>query len=385
MILDSSESVVTLFHSVGCVCKYKSTFLLLKRANKKSYPLKWGIPTGKIEKGETISKAIIRELFEETGILQSSDNFRFVDTFLIENEDMRFKYSIFTLELKYLPEIKLNSNEHIEYRWVHYKDLTNFKLIPDVKETVGIALDKKPPVQLNLFTGQVDEENNLHVLQKEMNYEISHNDFIKRYDDSKKWYAALGAPGAGKTTILKEIESINGTYQCQKYDVLDASLNFKFYLEKLFIHHDLKYFFNFQVEILHLRFWQSLYADSNSIVDESIYSPLAYTKTLFHLKWIDEYVFEAFYKNYCSYQAILPPPCKILYFYCSTETLMKRITERGRFHEKYYTFKYVEQLNIDFQEIAYLLKRNGNNVVFLNTETCSPKQMAIKICQEVLE
>lgn len=390
MILSNKEETTfdALFHSVGCVCVYKGSFLIIKRTNSKSYPFMWGIPTGKMEQGENIGKAIIRELFEETGILQSIENFRHIDTFCIENGDMKFKYSIFTLELKYLPNIKLNSNEHVDYRWIQFKEIDNFKLIPDVKETVEIALNKKTWKQLSLFPELENDNEFLEMFKKEekVHYPITRELFKDNYKEDKVWYAAIGAPGVGKTTILQKIEEYNPIFQCQKFNVLDQTLNFKFYLDRLFIHLEHKFFFNFQIEILQSRFWQSLLAKDHSIVDETIYSILAYTKALFSLNWIDEHTFESFFKDYCSYKAILPEPRIIFYFYCSTEVLIERIKKRKREHEKYYSYTYINQLNTDFQEIAYLLKREKQcDVIFINTANQSADEIAQLICQKYLE
>jgi len=196
-----------LFHSVGCICTYKGNILLLKRMKTCSFPFKWGIPTGKIGPNETPKKTIIRELYEETQIVCSSENLHFIDSFQIENDDMNFLYDLFVLELAEEREIIINPKEHIEYRWIEFKDFHKFDLVPDVKETVAIGLDQNvKTTQLDLFGHPVEEnEVNFSVFEKLQDVELSHQSFKNGIDFTKKWYVAFGPPGVGKTTTLKEI------------------------------------------------------------------------------------------------------------------------------------------------------------------------------------
>jgi deoxyadenosine/deoxycytidine kinase len=166
---------------------------------------------------------------------------------------------------------------------------------------------------------------------------------------------------------------------------LKKSLNFKEFLEKAFIEKEHKFFFHFQMEILQLRFWQSYYASNNAIVDEGIFSPLAYTKALLFLKWIDKYVFDSFFRNYSSYQAILTPPCTILYFYSSSETLASRIKRRKRPHEQYYSQQYIEALNEAFSETAAYLRKVGFDIYYINTDEKPVEQIAENIWRNILK
>ena len=374
-----------LFHSVGCICKYKRGVLLLKRAKTRSFPEKWGIPTGKIRQDETTKKAIIRELYEETNILCSAENLKFINSFQIENDNMNFLYSLFVLELTEEREIIINPKEHTEYKWVEFKDIDKYDLVTDVKETVAIGLNRRNTTQLNLFGYPVDESGiSLSIFEKQQDFEVSHKLFKDNLDFNKKWYAAFGPPGVGKTTTLEAIGSMYPEINIEKKNILKKSLNFKEYLNKAFAEKENKFFFHFQMEILQLRFWQSFYAQNNSIVDESIFSPLAYTKALHSLKWIDKYVFDSFYRNYRGYQSILIPPVCIFYFYCDTENLLKRIKQRNRKHEQYYSVQYVEYLNMAFSETAAFLKKMGFNVQYIATDNKPVKQIAKELWQNTL-
>ena len=52
----------------ACYVEFNGKFLFLKRSVGKPQENTWGVPAGKIEKGETPRQAVFRETFEEVGI-----------------------------------------------------------------------------------------------------------------------------------------------------------------------------------------------------------------------------------------------------------------------------------------------------------------------------
>jgi len=53
---------------VACFLTVNRNVLFLKRQPHKSEGNKWGIPGGKVEKGETVDQVVLREVREETGM-----------------------------------------------------------------------------------------------------------------------------------------------------------------------------------------------------------------------------------------------------------------------------------------------------------------------------
>jgi len=102
------------------------------------------------------------------------------------------------------------------------------------------------------------------------------------------------------------------------------------YLCKAFIEEERSFFFHFQIEVLTLRFWQTLNAPSQSLIDEAIFSTLAYSRALYRPGWLKEYEYQVFYSNYSTYFKFLPPPEVVFYFHCDLDTIKKRVKNRGR-------------------------------------------------------
>lgn len=63
MITDLKE-----IHVVGAAIIKGRNVLAAKRSEKMSLPLKWEFPGGKVEKGESHQKALVREVQEELGV-----------------------------------------------------------------------------------------------------------------------------------------------------------------------------------------------------------------------------------------------------------------------------------------------------------------------------
>ena len=107
--------------------------LLLKRGSTAPWmPNKYCFPGGKIEDGENIVIAGLRELKEETGISYPESVVEYIDV------KFRSNYSKRVLLLKYkdLPKVKLNW-EHSDYEWVSIKNIFDRNdLVPSIKPVI---------------------------------------------------------------------------------------------------------------------------------------------------------------------------------------------------------------------------------------------------------
>ena len=64
--MDSANEEKFKIRVAGCFLEYGGRFLILHRRSEKSQGGKWGLPAGKVDKGETDKDAVIREVAEET-------------------------------------------------------------------------------------------------------------------------------------------------------------------------------------------------------------------------------------------------------------------------------------------------------------------------------
>ena len=95
--------------------KNKTRFLILKRNIKKGGF--WQPVTGGVEEGETFEQAAIREVGEETGIINKVKLIDIGYSFSFFENDKRYFEKIFGAEI--LPGSKINlSSEHTEFKWV---------------------------------------------------------------------------------------------------------------------------------------------------------------------------------------------------------------------------------------------------------------------------
>lgn len=118
---------------VAVYIEYQNKILLLHRQENKSQGSKWGIPGGKVDKGETHLQAAIREVKEETGCDISKQIIEDLGTVYIEyNEKDHFIYHMFRTQLQDDPGgIKINFNEHKGFTWVTPADALKMDLLQD--------------------------------------------------------------------------------------------------------------------------------------------------------------------------------------------------------------------------------------------------------------
>ena len=118
------------FEAVGCFCRVKNKFLLLKRNPNKSDGNTWGVPAGKIEEGESHREAIIRETYEETGLnIKDDSTLHYIGTHYIRFPNNDYLFHMFQVNFLEEHDIKLSLNEHHNYEWVTFSHALKLPLM----------------------------------------------------------------------------------------------------------------------------------------------------------------------------------------------------------------------------------------------------------------
>lgn len=132
LLKEVNKDFPPIFEAVGCILISKNKSLLLKRRSDRPYPLRWGIPSGKLQEGENRTQGVIRELYEETGILLSKELLSFLGSYHIITDDMSFLYSLFYCNMNKVPKVTINFEEHVRAEWFSYNECHNLDLMPDL-------------------------------------------------------------------------------------------------------------------------------------------------------------------------------------------------------------------------------------------------------------
>jgi 8-oxo-dGTP pyrophosphatase MutT (NUDIX family) len=115
----------------ACYCEWNSKFLFLLRHSTRPQGNTWGLPAGKLEKGETPAIGMLRELEEETGIVEKE--IKEIGKLFIRLEHVDYIYHMFHKKFTECPTVKL-SDEHTEIRWMSLEDLDTYQMIAGTKE-----------------------------------------------------------------------------------------------------------------------------------------------------------------------------------------------------------------------------------------------------------
>jgi 8-oxo-dGTP pyrophosphatase MutT (NUDIX family) len=127
------------FEVVSCYIENNGKILLLHRQDHKPEGNTWGLPAGKIDAGENEFTAMLREIAEETGIKAKAEELEYLDKVYVKYPDYHFIYHMFRLALSKCPEVKINNQEHKEYKWLKVEDALRLELIRDLDECIKIS------------------------------------------------------------------------------------------------------------------------------------------------------------------------------------------------------------------------------------------------------
>ena len=114
----------------------ESKYLVTRRSKLNTYmPLKWDIPGGIVDPGETIEEAIYREVSQETGLTIQVGRIIYA---YANRDQLPVRQTFQAVYLcKYKGgEVRLDPLEHDMYRWLDYNDIANVDMIDFLRELI---------------------------------------------------------------------------------------------------------------------------------------------------------------------------------------------------------------------------------------------------------
>jgi 8-oxo-dGTP pyrophosphatase MutT (NUDIX family) len=132
------EGFTPLVEVAGCYLEVGGKLLLLKRSQTSSQGGKWGVPAGKVEKGETPEEGARRELFEETGIaVPSGSKVQHVHTLYVRQPHVEFTFHVFKVDVHSTLPVCLN-DEHEGFLWATDQEINELPLVAGAREALEI-------------------------------------------------------------------------------------------------------------------------------------------------------------------------------------------------------------------------------------------------------
>jgi len=129
--------------SIIVILKYRNKYLLVQRASSDEiFPGKWQNLGGKVEVGERLEEAIMREVKEEVGITLDKD----IKPIFIQNyswnkseREIRRLGVVFMIKMERKPGSVKLSPELESYKWVSYNQANSLDTIGKSSETGTLA------------------------------------------------------------------------------------------------------------------------------------------------------------------------------------------------------------------------------------------------------
>jgi len=145
MIVDGTNGTaelpdVKMIETSSSAILVKEKVLMLKRPiTARSFPGRWSLVTGKLEKGEDPEQTAVREIMEETQITVGKPVAK-LDPMFVREKDTIWKVNTFLFTLDSAKPVLNKENE--EFRWVSPEDIHSPESVSQTREAVKRLLEK---------------------------------------------------------------------------------------------------------------------------------------------------------------------------------------------------------------------------------------------------
>jgi 8-oxo-dGTP pyrophosphatase MutT (NUDIX family) len=130
--IDPIENFNKKFDVVSLFVVHDGKILLLKRQKGKPQEKTWGPPAGKVDDGESLKAAVLREVFEETGIIIEEGRIsNYEKSYYVRHGDLDFMFYAYMVEVAVEPSVVLRPAEHSESSWFTLDEALGLDLVQD--------------------------------------------------------------------------------------------------------------------------------------------------------------------------------------------------------------------------------------------------------------
>lgn len=139
---------------IVCVWVYDGhgNVLMTKRAPEKSFAGTWENSGGAAQAGETSRQAIRRELFEETGICASEEEFELLES---DRDDMAFYDHYCICRQTPLDEIVLLPGETVDVKWVSLEEVYKMVERREICQAISMQFLRHAPLLRKRQSAQI--------------------------------------------------------------------------------------------------------------------------------------------------------------------------------------------------------------------------------------
>lgn len=126
------------FDVISCFVEYNGEILLLHRQDHKPESNTWGVPAGKVDAGESLLEAIVREIQEETGLVLPPSQLSCFGKVFVKYPEYDFVYHIYHAKLEQKRKIAISDREHKDFKWISPENALNMPLIQDLDACIKL-------------------------------------------------------------------------------------------------------------------------------------------------------------------------------------------------------------------------------------------------------
>lgn len=116
--------------------------LLLHRTKCELSPETWGIPGGKLEKGEPPLEGLTREIWEELRLKPDLEDLQFIRSLYVRHPKVRYQLHLFRWTLTSIPSVTLDPKEHHDYLWQPIEAFADLPLLEGQLEAFKFAYNR---------------------------------------------------------------------------------------------------------------------------------------------------------------------------------------------------------------------------------------------------